>query len=162
MSVTLMQAVNDKIELCYQQAERQLKRQFPRPDISFKQTGKSAGSARLQLNQLRFNMILLQENQQHFIQQTVPHEVAHLLVYQLYGRTKPHGKEWQNIMMGIFHLPAQTTHSYDVSSVKGQTFNYQCQCNQHQLTVRRHNKIQRDNAQYLCRRCKQTLSYTPQ
>ena len=93
-SQTVEQLVLNKIEICYQHAECRLNRAFSRPHINFKQRGKAAGSARLQTNELRFNPVLLQENQQHFITHTVPHEVAHLLVYQLYGRTKPHGKEW--------------------------------------------------------------------
>ena len=100
----------------------------------------------------------MQENQQHFITHTVPHEVAHLLVYQLYGRTKPHGKEWQQIMNQIFDLTAKTTHQYDVSNVKGKTFTYACQCAEHQLTIRRHNKIVRDNIKYICRLCKHSLT----
>ena len=154
---TLEQRVLDKIDTCYHQAELRLNRRFPRPDINFKQRGKAAGSARLQTNELRFNAILLQENQQHFITHTVPHEIAHLLVYQLYGQTKPHGKEWQQIMNQVFDLTAKTTHQYDVSSVKGKTFTYICQCTEHQLTIRRHNKIVRDHIKYICRFCKQSL-----
>jgi len=154
----LEQLVLAKITTCYQQAELRLKRTFPRPIIKFNQRGKAAGSARLQTNELRFNAILLQENQQHFITHTVPHEVAHLLTYQLYGRTKPHGKEWQQIMNQIFALTAKTTHQYDVSNVKGKTFTYTCHCTEHQLTIRRHNKIIRDNIKYICRLCKQSLT----
>jgi len=146
-----------KITSSYQQAEQRLNRTFPRPEIKFNQRGKAAGSARLQTNELRFNSILLQENQQHFIAHTVPHEVAHLLVYQIYGRTKPHGKEWQQIMNQIFDLAAKTTHQYDVSTVKGKTFTYACHCTEHLLTIRRHNKIIRDNVKYICRSCKQSL-----
>lgn len=153
----LEQLVLAKITTCYQQAEQRLNRAFPRPQINFNQRGKAAGSARLQTNELRFNPILLQENQQHFITHTVPHEIAHLLVYQIYGRTKPHGKEWQQIMNQIFDLVAKTTHQYDVSSVKGKTFTYACQCTEHQLTIRRHNKIVRDNIKYICRFCRQSL-----
>ncbi len=150
--------VLDKITACYQQAEQRLNRTFPRPIINFNQRGKAAGSARLQTNELRFNAILLQENQQHFITHTVPHEVAHLLTYQLYGRTKPHGKEWQQIMNQIFELAAKTTHQYDTASVKGKTFTYTCDCTEHQLTIRRHNKIVRDNIKYICRLCKKSLT----
>lgn len=157
-SQTVEQLVLTKIETCYQHAECRLNRAFSRPHINFKQRGKAAGSARLQTNELRFNPVLLQENQQHFITHTVPHEVAHLLVYQLYGRTKPHGKEWQQIMNQIFGLTAKTTHQYDVSNVKGKTFTYACQCAEHQLTIRRHNKIVRDNIKYICRLCKHSLT----
>ncbi|KXO13969.1 Protein sprT [Moritella sp. JT01] len=156
-SETLENLVLGKIATCYQQAEQHLNRTFPRPQIHFNQRGKAAGSARLQINELRFNPILLQENQQHFIANTVPHEVAHLLVYQIYGRTKPHGEEWRQVMNQIFDLAAKTTHQYDVSRVKGKTFTYACHCTEHLLTIRRHNKIVRDNIKYICRYCKQSL-----
>ncbi|MBM7073388.1 hypothetical protein JQC92_15340 [Shewanella sp. 202IG2-18] len=44
------QLAQDKVAHCYQIAEQQLKRSFPRPEISFKLRGKSAGMAHLQLN----------------------------------------------------------------------------------------------------------------
>ncbi|MFT5879860.1 MAG: SprT protein [Moritella sp.] len=157
IAAVLEKEVLAKIECCYQRAEVQLQRTFPRPTINFNQRGKIAGSARLQVNELRFNKVLLLENHQHFIFQTVPHEVAHLIVHHLYGRTKPHGREWQYIMIKIFELAAKTTHQYDIGSVKGETFTYACQCREHQLTVYRHNKIVRNKAGYLCRYCKQAL-----
>lgn len=157
MSHNLQQTVIEKVELCYLHAEKVLKCSFTRPTIQFNQGGKSAGSARLQHNELRFNPTLLQENHAHFIQQTVPHEVAHLITFQLYGRVKPHGKEWKNIMLGIFNLAPDTTHNYDVNNVIGKTFTYHCQCSTHQLTIRRHNKVLRQQSNYFCRHCKQTL-----
>ena len=153
----LQQQVLAQINACYQHAEQLLQVSFPRPSVCFNQRGKAAGSARLQTNELRFNALLLQENSVHFIAHTVPHEVAHLIVYQLHGRTKPHGREWQTIMNQVFSLPATTTHSYDVSSVKGQTFRYACQCRDHQLSIRRHNKIVREQLSYQCRYCRQPL-----
>ncbi|MCG9713867.1 SprT family zinc-dependent metalloprotease [Shewanella insulae] len=148
----------DAVESCYQAAERQLKRSFPRPEVNFKLRGKSAGTAHLQLNKLRFNPVLLEENLEEFIHQVVPHEICHLLAYRLYGRVKPHGKEWQALMVKLYDLTPCTTHSLNTDSVAGQTFDYRCRCGVVPLSIRRHNKVQRQQTQYRCRRCKETLS----
>ncbi|WP_418885847.1 SprT family zinc-dependent metalloprotease [Enterovibrio paralichthyis] len=134
---------------------------FPHPQVLFNQRGKSAGTARLQTWQLRFNPVLLSENPQAFLNEVVPHEVSHLVVYERFGRVRPHGKEWQAVMSQVFGVTPKTTHSFDVSSVQGKTFTYQCGCDEIPLSVRRHNKVQREQVKYVCRRCKQPLVYRP-
>ncbi|QYJ88119.1 SprT family zinc-dependent metalloprotease [Shewanella mesophila] len=146
------------VESCYRLAEQQLNRSFPRPEVNFKLRGKSAGTAHLQLNKLRFNATLLEENAAEFVAQVVPHEICHLLAYQLYGRVKPHGKEWQSLMIKLYQLRPSTTHNLDISSVEGKTYGYRCDCGPVNLSVRRHNKILRQQTQYRCRRCSQTLT----
>ncbi len=106
--------------------------------------GVKAGVAYLQKNEIKFNRTLLLENSDEFIRQVVPHELAHLIVYQVFGRVKPHGQEWQAVMTQLFNLPADTCHQFDVESVQGKMFAYQCECQTHYLTIRRHNRIQRD------------------
>lgn len=126
---------------------------FPLPTISFNQRGKIAGSAQLQKNHLKFNPVLLSENVQHFLDDVVPHEVSHLVVYQLYGRVRPHGHEWQTTMKEVFGLVPKSTHSLDVSNVQGKLFDYVCLCGKVQLTVRRHNNVVRGHQSYICKRC---------
>ena len=60
-------------------------------------------------------------------------------------------------MNQVFNLPARTTHSFSVDSVKGKTFLYRCKCTQHELSVRRHNRVQRKESQYLCKACQAPL-----
>ncbi|WP_407331372.1 SprT family zinc-dependent metalloprotease [Enterovibrio sp. 27052020O] len=145
---------------CIAQAEAYFQCAFPLPDVLFNQRGKTAGTARLQTWQLRFNPVLLRENSQAFFEEVVPHEVSHLVVYAKFGRVKPHGKEWQAVMQQVFGVAPKTTHSFDVSSVQGKTFTYQCGCDQISLSIRRHNKVQRQQVQYFCRRCKQRLAWS--
>ncbi|TCP93316.1 SprT protein [Cricetibacter osteomyelitidis] len=144
---------------CLQLAEQHFCRKFSMPEICYDLRGTKAGVAYLQKNLIKLNRTLLQENPNEFIHQTVPHELAHLIVYQVFGRVKPHGQEWQAVMTKIFNLPADTCHQFDVESVQGQTFSYRCQCQIHQLSIRRHNKIQRESAVYFCRKCKAPLKY---
>ncbi|QDO82534.1 SprT family zinc-dependent metalloprotease [Shewanella psychropiezotolerans] len=151
------QQIAEQVLDYYRQAETHLKRTFPHPEISFKLRGKSAGTAHLQLNLLRFNSTLLAENHQAFIDQVVPHEICHLLAYQLYGKVKPHGKEWQALMIKVYQLEPATTHTLNTESVSGKTFDYLCDCGNIPLSIRRHNKVIRGETQYRCRCCKQEL-----
>jgi SprT protein len=41
------------------------------------------------------------------------------------------------------------------------THAYACACQQHRLSVRRHNKVVRGEARYHCRRCRQPLMLQP-
>ena len=115
----------------------------------FNQRGRSAGTAHLQKNLIKFNPILFSQNRIEFLKQVVPHEVAHIIAYQKYGKVKPHGSEWKNIMKHIFKLEAKTTHSFNTKDVIGKLFQYRCICTTHQLTIRRHNKILKGE-KYLC------------
>ena len=158
----LQQQILIKIEADYQLAENYFKRQFPRPLVQFTLRGKSAGTAHLQSNKLRFNPVLLAENPQIFTNEVVPHEISHLLSFQLFGKVKPHGKEWQTIMLSVFKVTPKTTHKLNIQSVSGQQFEYFCGCGSVMLTIRRHNRIVRGETQYRCRRCQQKLMTPPQ
>ncbi|BDY03398.1 SprT family zinc-dependent metalloprotease [Ferrimonas sp. YFM] len=153
----LPQALAQRVEACYLTAERRLGQTFPRPQISLKLRGQSAGAAHLQENRLRFNPVLLAENPDAFLAEVVPHEVAHLLAWQLHGRVRPHGPEWQVLMSRVFDCAPRARHSFDISSVAPATFPYRCGCQDHALTVRRHNKVRRGQARYICRLCNQPL-----
>ncbi|MDV5171465.1 SprT family zinc-dependent metalloprotease [Photobacterium rosenbergii] len=158
----LQHQVIDRVKQCIAQANRRLNKRLAIPEVRFTQRGKIAGSARLQGWEVRFNPVLLNENPDAFLNEVVPHEVAHLVVFKLFGKVRPHGREWQVIMQEVFGVAPRTTHSFDVSSVQGQTFLYRCQCSEHQMTVRRHNKVQRGQAHYRCRQCGHTLAFQQQ
>lgn len=139
-------------EACFTLAERFFNRTFKRAEYLFNQRGKAAGSAHLQHNLIKFNPILFHQNKSTFFDQVIPHEVAHLVVFQTYGKVRPHGIEWQHIMKAIFKIPALTTHNLNINAVVGKQFDYACPCRQHKLTIRRHNKVLKGE-RYLCRYC---------
>lgn len=64
----------------------------------------------------------MMENQQAFIDEVVPHELAHLLVWKHFGRVAPHGKEWKWMMEAVLGVPARRTHQFELESVRRNTF----------------------------------------
>ena len=124
------------------QANLKLGRNYPEPKLVYQQRGTSAGTAWLESYEIRLNPVLMMENQQAFIDEVVPHELAHLLVWKHFGRVAP---------------PSRRTHQFEMESVRRNTFPYRCQCQQHQLTVRRHNRVVRGEATYRCVKCGEPL-----
>src|SRR3546814_17917700 len=107
--------LNARVEACYELAEQFFKRRFTRPQISLKLRGQKAGVAHLQENLLRFNEPLYREYTEHFLRQTVAHEVSHLIAPQMFGfRIQPHGEEWQLIIRGLYELQPDSCHTYAI------------------------------------------------
>lgn len=152
--------IRQRTEECYVLAERHYGRSFERPDICLDLRGQSAGMAYPQVNRLRFNPLLYRENSRHFLQQTVAHEVAHLLAYRLHGKNiRPHGTQWQNIMLQVFGLPAERCHSYRLPPAWKTLYAYACRCRQHDFSAQRHARVRKGQC-YLCKACRQPLVFT--
>src|SRR5271167_1659867 len=105
-------------------AKKEFKRDFDMPEIRYDIKNHDGGRAYSSFNRIRYNLILLVENEEHFLKQTVGHEVAHIINRQVSKvpegkkRLMPHGKEWKDIMKRVFDLPPKVTHSYDCSSIE--------------------------------------------
>ncbi|WP_267397976.1 SprT family zinc-dependent metalloprotease [Pseudomonas sp. GM_Psu_2] len=151
-----------RVEDCYRQAEAFFKRRFPRPEVSLALRGQRAGVAHLTENRLRFNRQLYRENRAHFLEQTVAHEVAHLVAHQLFGGgIRPHGEEWQLIMRGVYGLPPDRCHTYELPQRARTLYLYRCNCpdGRFEFTAQRHALV-RKGRRYLCRRCRGPLDFT--
>ncbi len=126
--------------------------------------GALAGKAHLQRWHLQFNATLLRANQEHFLLQTVGHEVAHLVVWARYRmRVKPHGAEWKAVMR-VFGLETRATHDYDISTLRRtrSPFVYRCACpGDIHLGALRHQRVAR-GARYVCRRCRAPIAFSHQ
>ncbi|ASG74564.1 SprT family zinc-dependent metalloprotease [Salmonella enterica] len=157
LPIAIQQAVMRRLRENLAQANLKLDRHYPEPKLVYTQRGTSAGTAWLESYEIRLNPVLLIENADTFIAEVVPHELAHLLVWKHFGRKAPHGKEWKWMMESVLGVPARRTHQFELQSVRRTTFPYHCQCQQHQLTVRRHNRVVRGEAVYRCIRCGEPL-----
>lgn len=88
------------------------------PGLSFKSGMKSAGTAWYSTWVIDINDQLLVENPDEMIRDTVAHEVAHLVVYTLFGnRPKPHGFTWQCVMLDWFKVEPKRCHQFDTANV---------------------------------------------
>lgn len=132
------------------QANTFLQTHYNEPSIIYRQKGSVAGSAFLTRWEIQLNRTLLCENGIPFIEEVVPHELAHLLVFKQFGKVKPHGNEWQYMMATVLGREPKTTHHF---AVKRPDYIYVCQCQEHHLTKIRHNKIQRQHTDYRCKKC---------
>ncbi len=156
-----LRLIEHRIIELYCQAERHLLQRFKRPRILLNLKGESAGQAWPEKKLLRFNPVLLRENKVHFLEQTVAHEVAHLLAHELFGsRIRAHGKEWQSIMIRVFGLSADRCHSYDTARSARRSFIYSCQCSDRTtaLSTTRHNRASKGIV-YLCTTCRSPLEF---
>ena len=131
------------------------------PTISYDLRGQAAGQANYRHNVIRLNRELLEKYTADFIDQTIPHEFAHLVAYQVYGsRIKPHGKEWKSVVLALGAKPVRT-HSYEATPTRRlKRFRYQCDCpdSLYEITSVRHNRILRGHI-YLCKKCGSSLHY---
>lgn len=157
----------EKVETCLATAEKFFNKTFIRPDnIMFKRSGTTAGWSNYNAKTLMFQLDLAEKNADHFINQTVPHEVAHYVQRAVYGYgcVKPHGKEWKYIMRRVYGIQPDRCHSYDVSVTKKRNvkrFTYSCGCKTHQVSAVKHNRIVLKNVNYVCVSCGERIRYTP-
>lgn len=131
-------------------------------DIRFDLRGKAAGMVRFVspgVPVIRYNRTLLEKYGDSFIRQTVPHEVAHVVVAARYPyRTAPHGQEWRSVME-FFGAEPSRCHAYQIDGTgvrRLARFGYRCGCREHQLTSIRRNRIARGE-RYYCRHCGELL-----
>lgn len=109
---------------------------------------------------INFNLALAFENQEDFLEQTVPHEVAHIITEMFFkGEDKQyrgHGDFWKFVMKR-FGKPPTRCHSYDVEHhvrhVEKDTFSYVCsRCGApYNLSKVAHNRVENRTHRYACK-----------
>lgn len=137
---------------------------LPAVEIRFDLRGKAAGMVRFSVNGapaiIRYNRAMLEQHHDDFLRETVPHEVAHVIVAARYRRRKaPHGAEWRSVM-AFFGAEPRRCHQFpvdDQSARRLARFSYTCACREHQLTTIRHNRIISGQQRYYCRHCGEFL-----
>ena len=115
---------------------------------------------------IRVNGAILIDHTERYLNRTVPHEVAHLIVKYYYSRVKkltttPHGKMWKYTMMLLGVQDIGRCHSYSLRTEevrRQRRFLYACPCKTFNLSTTRHNKIQ-SGRKYFCTDCQRLLVY---
>ncbi|MFT7300489.1 MAG: SprT protein [Porticoccus sp.] len=130
--------------------------------VTGRKKGWGIGKSATQYRQIRYNPWVFAKYYQENLTVTVPHEVAHYLVDCLHGlrRVRPHGSEWKAVM-DAFGVDDSVAARFDLAGIpvrKHQQFDYRCDCKTHQLGIRRHSKILRGQACYICRYCGAALA----
>ena len=150
---------------CVRRAAELYGRAFAPIEVCFDLRGTAAGMYRVRrgARHIRYNPWIFARYFDDSLAVTVPHEVAHYVTDCLYGlsRVRPHGAEWRAVMRAL-GASARVTGRYDLSGLplrRQRRFVYRCACSSHQLSTVRHNRVQRGEAVYLCRRCRQAIMY---
>jgi len=132
---------------------------YPTIPVYFDLKGHTIGMYKLWRKQkvIRYNALIFAKYFDENLRDTVPHEVAHYIVDMQYQRKtiRPHGREWQSVMKQ-FDADASRTADYDLTDVPKRQYSrvpYQCGCQQHQLGIRRHNKVLKRKTNYFCCKC---------
>ena len=163
ISVVTQQKIINLTEGYIVQAGDIFNREFNQIDIRFDLTGRAAGMYKVdgRCKQIRFNPDHFATHRQENIRETIPHEVAHYIISEVYGirNVKPHGLEWQALMRK-FGVEPRRTYSYSLDGIptrQHRRYLYACACREFEITTRRHNSIQSGRAYYTCKDCGDTI-----
>lgn len=144
---------------------RQHGRTTPEIIIRFDLKGRAAGQVVWrsgQMPHLRYNLTMALLQPEAFLTETVPHEVAHLVVGRCFPKARPHGSEWRSVMTFFGIDEAARCHHFrsaEKTVTRQRRWHYRCDCGDHQLSTTRHNRVQQFAVSYLCRSCGQPLQY---
>jgi len=160
-----IEQVKDRTASYIELANYHLQLNLSQIHIDFDLKGRTSGMFAVKPDsiRIRYNQIIFSKYFEDALVNTVAHEVAHYVVYSIWGikKVKPHGKEWKQVMT-LFGVKPDVTSNYDVTGLplhRQKQFNYSCGCMIHQLSTTRHNKVQKKKAVYKCRKCLQSLCF---
>jgi SprT protein len=129
----IKQRVADERARCYAIADKHFGRVFPRCRVHFDVDSASvAGLACYRENLVRLNKRFMAYDLDEAITNTLPHEIAHLLTWQVWrydphnplranGRTEHHGWQWKAMMVvlgqvpDVYHSMPRQTRGRDIS-----------------------------------------------
>lgn len=130
---------------------------YPLPTVSYDLRGKVAGYAHYSKNHIQLNVDMLHNNYDDMINQTLPHEFAHIASYKFYGsKGTGHGTYWKHTMRRL-GLEPERCHQYKVELQRvHKKYEYECACGTKMLGGTRH-KRHLAGTRYRCMTCGQTL-----
>lgn len=138
---------------------------IPEIQINFDLKGRTAGQAFTTSGKIRYNLTALtvEGGWDHLLNQTVPHEVAHMVQYNCsrFPTSRqvntPHGAYWQSVMRK-FGVRPDRCHDLPLPAArKRKTYLAKCPCKQHEISSVIANKMLKGH-KYRCNRCKIYIS----
>ena len=135
---------------------------FEDPKVLFDVKGTNGGCANYQDWSVHFNLDIAKNNLEHYLKQTIPHEIAHLVDYRVF-KGWGHKKSWKLVMSHVFGLSPDRCHNYDISEVKKKkydTYAYVCICPEERYIFKSnmHKKIQAGR-NFKCKKCMARLVF---
>lgn len=119
--------------------------------IVFVAKGNNAGMARFRRNSqngsviynLEFNIDAIMKNWDDMVNDTIPHEIAHIVDFAIHGRSDGHGKKWKRIAHSL-GCTGKRTHDYSLEKARVTTkYVYRATCgNETKVGPKVHRKIQ--------------------
>jgi SprT protein len=118
-------------------------------------------------HRIAINRVLLEENPEVMLRDTVAHEFAHIVVWWRYledrkrapdadvQRPRGHGTEWKTVMSRMFRVEPRRCHHFDTSNTGARSqrrWPYRCRCKSHFVTTAKHRRIE-GGATYVCADC---------
>lgn len=157
----MKEAILAKVEESFKKAEAFYGKTFSRPtEFIWKRNGTTAGYCYHSPSKktLMFQLDIAEANEEDFLVNTVPHEVAHYIQFEQYGyKQTPHGKFWKYVMRYVMGISPERCHSYDTSNIKKRTITrvqYDCSCRSRMYTMTKHNRIVKGRKSYVCLICR--------
>jgi SprT protein len=113
---------------------------------------------------IHLNRELLFHYKEKYVDEVFTHEYAHAVVKTIFGnRVKPHGKEFKYIcsILGIEGKAKTNSFSEFKGNFRKSEYRwvYKCDCTEHTLSTKRHNKIKKLGNIYRCTKCKEILHF---
>jgi len=144
MKIETQMKIIEAVHAAIDTANRALSREYFYPKCDFSLRGTAAGIAYSRINMVNFNPGIAEENLEHFLKQTVPHEVAHLVANYYYCMNCGHNHKWKYIMRMVYGLEPKRCHNYDVKNHvvrKTYIYKYKCGCQNGVAVGPKHHKV---------------------
>jgi SprT protein len=138
---------------------------YPYPTIKYTLRGAVAGTAiAFPTMEINYNLGLAWENLRDFLDNTIPHEIAHIFTDKRSNSRESHGPEWKRVMVAMGLNPSRC-HDYDMTNAQARKverpYIYKCACKEHRVTKLIHKKFLQHGGRYwICTECKKDMVYS--
>ena len=112
----------------------------------------TAGRAWLQTGLVEFSTSLYEANTDAFMEDTIPHEVAHIIAYRVYG-SSGHDAAWKQV---CYALGSNTSRLHSFKTNKNNGTAMRCGCMTHYFSPQRMAWVRKGKV-YSCKHCNQIL-----